>query len=171
VDRLLVKKIYKNKCCFLRKIICNIRKRFKAKIRYLFMKKQHCLILLSFLVFCSLSAQSGDRERGSKNVKRNEEIASERAAAMIKEYGFPHNMRVPIAALKLKRMNSAEMAKSSKPINKEALVEVNRAYRTGMKNLLTPQQFLMVQRDWNDRFEKQSKIRARDEEFDMFEDE
>jgi len=135
------------------------------------MKKQHCLILLSFLVFCSLSAQSGDRERGSKNVKRNEEIASERAAAMIKEYGFPHNMRVPIAALKLKRMNSAEMAKSSKPINKEALVEANREYRVGMKNLLTPQQYLMVQREWNAIFEKHNKGRSKDEFFDIFEEE
>lgn len=135
------------------------------------MKKQHCLILLSFLVFCSLSAQSADRERGSKNVKRNEEIASERAAAMIKEYGFPHNMRVPIAALKLKRMNSAEMAKSSKPINKEALVEANREYRVGMKNLLTPQQYLMVQREWNAIFEKHNKGRSKDEFFDIFEDE
>lgn len=135
------------------------------------MKKQHCLILLSFLVFCSLSAQSADRERGSKNVKRNEEIASERAAAMIKEYGFPHNMRVPIAALKLKRMNSAEMAKSSKPINKEALVEANREYRVGMKNLLTPQQYLMVQREWNAIFEKHNKGRSKDEFFDIFEEE
>lgn len=134
------------------------------------MKKWSFLVALIVLVFSSLFAQSGDRERG-KNAKRNEDIASERAAAMIKEYGFPQSMRVPIAALKLKRLNSADMAKSSKPINKEALVEANRAYRTGMKNLLTPQQFLMVQRDWNDRFEKQSKIRARDEEFDMFEDE
>jgi hypothetical protein len=134
------------------------------------MKKWSFLVALSVLVFSSLFAQSGDRERG-KNAKRNEDIASERAAAMIKEYGFPQNMRVPIAALKLKRLNSAEMAKSSKPINMEALVKANREYRVGMKNLLTPQQYLMVQREWNAIFEKHNKGRSKDEFFDIFEDE
>ena len=53
----------------------------------IFMKKWSLLVALSVLVFSSLFAQSGDRERG-KNAKRNEDIAKKYSDTFIGAFGI-----------------------------------------------------------------------------------
>lgn len=120
-----------------------------------------CLLIINFT-----HAQNS----GHKHAANNEERVEERATLMMKKYGFPQSIWTKLVAIKLQRLNAADMAKATKPMNREEFINANKIYKAELKNLLTPQQFIMVQRDWNSKMDKHEKGRDRDDFFDVYED-